>query len=1316
MTSYYVATNGSDSNDGALSSPFLTIDKGIRSASTGDTVFIREGEYNESIWITKGEENKNYLIIKAYSNETPIIIPRVVSSGWGGIGNNKWTITLSKSDYLFSVSDDLNTYSPALIKKDGRGITRVNSVAELTDTGLNITDPSIVGTNPSAEYSLFFSEEDDSSIYITLFLPDGKNPNENNIYIVDSTDIIDVSSPNIEINGLTIKYSYQGISVSDDNNPSVPLEFQTYFYPRILNNIIERTAFHGINNLKDGAYIYNNTIKYCGAELKYNVANPSYLLDVNDLINCIYTIGDNSEIIGNTLEKSYGVELYCLDKDFLSLSNNSSRKPIYNIIKNNFVKGQVLISGSDNSIYNNIFVDDTDSTINDYVFELYTSYDTYVYNNLFIGYKGIKIRTDGQNTEYLEFINNIVKTLSSGGLILELLINSSNIKISNNIYYGSSNFYVDGLSFVDYDEYIDYMNNNNLEIGSINTEPIFSNTDTNPDNYTDLGFYPGENSSQISNGISSNGISRRQLKSFVDSSSQELWVDYVNGDDSNDGSENSPFQTFDYILTQIISGTSVDGRSVIHVKSGIHTLNPSTISYKNYVDIVFEENVILNDGGGAGHDVSFGSDSLFFRILNCNYIRVIGNYTVIDMTYEYYELFGINPQTHAIAIHSSNNVLIQSIRIAETGADGLYIGGASSGDNYFCENIEVYDFVVEKSRRGGVNPFTIDGLIGRRWFLKDAIGQGSKVAIDFEPNSYPPTQRLDDIDIKNVWMENIGTHGISTKIPQGSFDPANPSVILPGSNISLTNFYMDGKLQSNMRGISIGTILGKGERIDWKAIIDKGFDNDSGKCWFKIEDDFTGLSALSQGRYVEVHGSQNNNGLYSIDSASYDNGEDATTVFVNEKINDMNPSIVDGYLEIRITEEFSNDINFIYDKFTIKNCGRSGFNGALYAENKNIILRNSIISNVRTSDETNLLSPIFFDSTIGGGGEYGDVTLDNVYIEDDQDRPVCCFDWQGSVYKYDVETIDFENNKFTIGRDLTYLNIFELPPTSSSQNEPGRVIRIYGSTNKDGIYTISNSEVFGERTVFTVLEDIPQDIDPSGDDYGKLYYGAQPLVNCHGKIYAKNSELTGEVIDFEQESDNFNVDMTGEKTDVVPDSIGFSRYEVSENNFLTNVSNPYLPSALDYSGTNRVLDGEIVDIGPFEYLVTADTSLTGFTLWYKTVSDLINNAQLRGVDISYFINNTNITLSNSGISSENINRQKLSDQIDSTYDIMVNRHQSYTEHMKNFVFVLQKYVDDNYTSVNDFLSDNDIQVKPVFADISNVVGYPIDLANIETVS
>lgn len=119
---------------------------------------------------------------------------------------------------------------------------------------------------------------------------------------------------------------------------------------------------------------------------------------------------------------------------------------------------------------------------------------------------------------------------------------------------------------------------------------------------------------------------------------------------------------------------------------------------------------------------------------------------------------------------------------------------------------------------------------------------------------------------------------------------------------------------------------------------------------------------------------------------------------------------------------------------------------------------------------------------------------------------------------------------------------------------------------------------------------------------------------------------------------------------------------------------------------------------------------------YKVIADLLNNAQDRGSDILGYLTSMTTDLSNSEISEDSIHRQRLEDQIDATSDVVQSRHVNYTTYMLDFVRTLQKYIDDRYSSIDDFLSDNNTQVLPVFAEMSESVGYPISAANIENVS
>jgi len=72
---YYVAEDGSNSNDGSFNSPLATIAYALDNANPGDTVYVRGGTYTEvEIWYnTDGGEEGAYITLEGYPGETAIL-------------------------------------------------------------------------------------------------------------------------------------------------------------------------------------------------------------------------------------------------------------------------------------------------------------------------------------------------------------------------------------------------------------------------------------------------------------------------------------------------------------------------------------------------------------------------------------------------------------------------------------------------------------------------------------------------------------------------------------------------------------------------------------------------------------------------------------------------------------------------------------------------------------------------------------------------------------------------------------------------------------------------------------------------------------------------------------------------------------------------------------------------------------------------------------------------------------------------------------------------------------------------------------------
>src|SRR6266700_87731 len=110
---YYVATNGSDSNPGTQSAPFGTISKGLATIHAGDTLYLRGGTYNEAInsnnqTIPTGTSWSNPVTIASSPGESATLKP---SSGGAVLDFNAYNTSYNIQYIIFDrlILDGSNT-------------------------------------------------------------------------------------------------------------------------------------------------------------------------------------------------------------------------------------------------------------------------------------------------------------------------------------------------------------------------------------------------------------------------------------------------------------------------------------------------------------------------------------------------------------------------------------------------------------------------------------------------------------------------------------------------------------------------------------------------------------------------------------------------------------------------------------------------------------------------------------------------------------------------------------------------------------------------------------------------------------------------------------------------------------------------------------------------------------------------------------------------------------------------------------------------------------------------------------------------------
>ncbi|WP_167859324.1 carbohydrate binding domain-containing protein [Paenibacillus cymbidii] len=103
---YYVATNGSDSNPGTFDSPFRTIQHAADVTAPGDTVLIRGGTYRETVNVTQSGTASEPIVFAPYEDESVTIsgadlVPNNWQSHSGNIYKTNVAMALADGNQVF---------------------------------------------------------------------------------------------------------------------------------------------------------------------------------------------------------------------------------------------------------------------------------------------------------------------------------------------------------------------------------------------------------------------------------------------------------------------------------------------------------------------------------------------------------------------------------------------------------------------------------------------------------------------------------------------------------------------------------------------------------------------------------------------------------------------------------------------------------------------------------------------------------------------------------------------------------------------------------------------------------------------------------------------------------------------------------------------------------------------------------------------------------------------------------------------------------------------------------------------------------------
>ncbi len=141
---YYVATNGSDSNAGTNASPFNTIKFAYRKVGPGDTIIVKPGVYTEKL-----SEERCFLFDKTASGAAPITIKSETT--WGAVldggGSCRTIIWLNGNNHVIEGFEMRNAAHDGMVIY-GEGYNKIisNNIHNNGNDGANLPPPAAVSS------------------------------------------------------------------------------------------------------------------------------------------------------------------------------------------------------------------------------------------------------------------------------------------------------------------------------------------------------------------------------------------------------------------------------------------------------------------------------------------------------------------------------------------------------------------------------------------------------------------------------------------------------------------------------------------------------------------------------------------------------------------------------------------------------------------------------------------------------------------------------------------------------------------------------------------------------------------------------------------------------------------------------------------------------------------------------------------------------------------------------------------------------------------------------------------------------------------
>ena len=217
----FVSVNGSDSNNGTESSPYLTISHALNNVTHGDSIFVSEGSFNEPINMVDG-----ITLLGSGIENTELIC----GSGTITLANN---VSISNFKITADIQSDINQYIIEEVEKILNNVKIKNNFFEFYGLGilnvvggsisnLEISNNSFTGS-ASATNSLIRFNQSAQNIFISDNIFSGINHYGNLITFMGNqyNDISDISIEKNHFLNISSSNWVVGIDIGSSSNSIV---------------------------------------------------------------------------------------------------------------------------------------------------------------------------------------------------------------------------------------------------------------------------------------------------------------------------------------------------------------------------------------------------------------------------------------------------------------------------------------------------------------------------------------------------------------------------------------------------------------------------------------------------------------------------------------------------------------------------------------------------------------------------------------------------------------------------------------------------------------------------------------------------------------------------------------------------------------------------------------------------------------------------------------------------------------------------------------------------------------------------------------